>query len=618
MFNKVDQQLRRNILTSLMMGILTLLVVSCNQEPSRQENKDKRNQSLSNAIERGKTVPIASSSSDLILINGQIYSFAWDEPSVDGGPAKNAPVQDGIWSPEFEAVGIRDGRIVSLGTNEEVLAGASASTKVIDLKGGVVFPGFVDSHFHVAELGELLHRVDLTQVSNASDAVAKVREYAKQVSPGEWIIGQGWDEGAWANSHPNRQMLDEFVPDNPVVLKSLHGFAVWANTSALRKTGISKLTQPPVGGEILTSEDGEPTGVLLNRATQLVLDKVPAPSKTQFQEFVASGLHKLAKSGYVSVHQAGANSRHLEAFQSLEKNNQLAIRVYAMLSARDTELSNSWLKQGPYADPDGWLDVRAVKAYYDGALGSRGARLLDEYSDRPGHRGVSGDGYGFDGELVKRMIAAGFQVGIHAIGDAGNRETLEYLEQVFAEHPTAVDNRHRIEHAQVIHPRDIRRFPQMSLIASMEPPHAVEDKTWVEERLGGERVLTAYAWRSLRKAGTHVIFNSDGPGSDHSLFYGLYAAITRKDKSGTPENGWYRQQAFTAEEAIRAYTTWAAYSAFRENETGLLSVGRWADMTVLSLDPLNLGATNPEALLSGEVLMTVVDGQIKYSSWHQK
>jgi len=288
------------------------------------------------------------------------------------------------------------------------------------------------------------------------------------------------------------------------------------------------------------------------------------------------------------------------------------VRVYAMLDARSPELCRQWLERGPVQDNSRMLVTRSVKAHYDGALGSRGARLIEDYSDRPGHRGVSGDRYGFDQNLVRDLIAAGFQAAIHAIGDAGNRETLDFFESVLAERPEARELRNRIEHAQVIDPDDFRRFGQLGVIASMEPPHAVEDKTWAEDRLGPQRVKGAYAWRTLRKAGARLAFNSDLVGSDHNIFYGLHAAVTRRDKNLEPRDGWYPEECLTPEEAVRGYTVWNAYAAFWEKDTGVLVPGRWADITVMDIDPLVVGEEEPGKLLGGSIVATLVGGKVAY------
>lgn len=258
------------------------------------------------------------------------------------------------------------------------------------------------------------------------------------------------------------------------------------------------------------------------------------------------------------------------------------------------------------------LVTRSVKAYYDGALGSRGARLLFDYSDMPGHRGVSGDEYGFNEALTAEAMKAGFQIAIHAIGDAGNREALDILQRIIDEAPQTRELRHRIEHAQVLHPDDLPRIGSLGFIASMEPPHAMEDKAWAEKRIGPERILGAYAWRSLRETNAALTFNSDNPGSDHNIFYGLHSAIVRQDKELQPEGGWYSDEAVNAEEAVRAYTHWSAYASFRDDVTGIIESGRWADLTVMDIDPFLLSDENANELLNGQILMTIVNGDIVY------
>ncbi len=549
---------------------------------------------------------------DLVITGGRVYTFAWGEPAADGTPAAGAPHGEDGWRPDAEAVAIRDGLIVFAGSAEEIQAHVGPDTEVLDAGGATVLPGLVDSHTHVAGLGALAARVNLIGVETEEEAVALVAERASKTPAGEWILGRGWDEGAWANRYPTMELLSERVPDHPVVLDSLHGFAVWGNRLAFEAAGITRDTEAPDGGEILRDSGGGPSGIVLNRAGQLLRSAIPEVTVEQFQGFVLAGLEQMARDGFVAVHEAGAARRHMDALAALAAAGELPIRVYAMLSARDGELCREWLEKGPAAGTDSRLAVRSVKAYYDAALGSRGARLLADYSDQPGHRGTSGDEYGFDQELVAGMMRGGFQVGIHAIGDAGNRETLDFIENVLAESPDAARQRHRIEHAQVIHPQDFARFAPMSVIASMEPPHAVEDKTWAEDRVGPERIRGAYAWRTLRRAGARLTFNSDLAGSDHSIFYGLHAAITRRDKERQPPEGWYPEQKLTPEEAVRAYTTWSAYAAHWEEQTGILAPGRWADLTLMDVDPLVLGETDPGAILDGQIVATIVAGEVAY------
>jgi predicted amidohydrolase YtcJ len=313
--------------------------------------------------------------------------------------------------------------------------------------------------------------------------------------------------------------------------------------------------------------------------------------------------------GYTGVHEAGVAADVMESFERLAEQDSLPLRVYAMLSARDSVLMRQWIARGPFASPTGMLHARSVKAYYDGALGSRGAQMLEDYADRPGHRGVSGGAYGFDRALVADAMSAGFQVGIHAIGDAGNRATLDFIDSVTTAAERARGQRHRVEHAQVVSPSDLARFASLRVIASVQPPHAVEDKGWAEQRVGAERVQGAYAWRTLRRVGAALVFSSDMPGSDWNIFYGLHSAITRSDTTGAPPGGWYPEQRMTAEEAVRGYTVWAAYAGFDEQDAGTLAVGKRADVSVLSVDPFR---ATPRELLGGDVVMTVSRGRVVF------
>jgi len=554
----------------------------------------------------------AANDAELILTNARVYTLNWEEPGRDGKPADGAPRPDTGWHPVAEAVAIRDGEIVFVGSTRDALELQGSTSRVVDLAGATVIPGLVDSHTHVFELGAKLDAVDLTFVATEEEAVALLAERAKSVPAGEWIFGAGWDEGAWADRYPDKELLSAAVPDHPVFLDSLHGFAAWVNQAALDAAGITAESEVPTGGEMRLGDDGRPNGIFLNRATEMIDAIVPPPSHETLTRQVLIGLNRMAADGYVAVHEAGVDARGMSVLEELERDGRLPIRVYAMLSLRDEDLIREWIERGPDTDNDSMLVTRAVKAYYDGALGSRGARLLYDYSDRPGHRGISGDGYGFDQALNAAAMKAGFQVAVHAIGDAGNREALDILEAVFEQEPSTRNNRHRIEHAQVIAPDDIPRLGKLGVIASMEPPHAMEDKAWAEERLGPERILGAYAWRSLREAGADITFNADNPGSDHSIFYGLHSAITRQDKNGQPEGGWYAEQRLGPEESVRAYTIWSAYASFREKDTGIIEVGRWADLTVMDIDPFVLGDERPCEILNGRILMTIVNGNVVY------
>ena len=548
---------------------------------------------------------------DMILTNARVYTMRWDEPDSNGTLSSKAPNNEG-WRPDANAVVIQNSKIKFVGQTTKALSYKGEKTQIIDLAGATVLPGLVDSHTHVFSVGAALERVDLIGVSTEEEMVARVVERAKITPKGDWIIGRGWDEGVWANRYPDKELLTKFVPDHPVFLSSLHSFGGLVNQKALDVVGINSSTKVPVGGEIRLGINGEPNGLFLNRAVPLVRDAIPTPSQEAMMIRALAGLNQMAEDGFVAVHDAGLDSSMMAALEELEAQNLLPIRVYGMLSLRDESLMEKWINKGPDEDLDSMLVTRSVKAYYDGALGSRGARLLNDYSDLPGHRGISGDGYGFNEILMTRAMNKGFQVAIHAIGDAGNREVLDILERVFDESPSTKSNRHRIEHAQILHPDDLPRLGQLGIIASMEPQHAVEDKTWAETRLGLERIKGAYAWRSLRQNKAHLTFNSDNPGSDHNIFYGLHSAITRQDKYSLPEGGWYIEEAVNVDEAIRAYTSWSAYASFKEDVTGIIAIGRWADLSIMNVDPFLISDDSPVDLLDGQILMTIVNGSIVY------
>lgn len=554
---------------------------------------------------------IEENDADIILTNGRVYTMRWEAPRNDGTISDEAPIETD-WTPDANAVVINGNKIGFIGSTPDALKLKGEKTRIIDLAGAVVIPGLVDSHTHVFGVGAAIERVDLIGVETENDMLERVLERAKITPKGDWIIGRGWDEGVWANQYPDNSLLSELIPDHPVFLMSLHSFAGLANQKALDIVGIDNDTEIPVGGEIRFNDNGEPNGLFLNRAVPLIRNAIPTPSKQGLMRRALAGLNQMAEDGFVSVHDAGLNTEMMAALEELELEKALPIRVYAMLSLRDEPLMEEWIEKGPDTDSDSMLVTKSVKAYYDGALGSRGARLLYDYHDREGHKGISGEGYGFNQELMARAMKKGFQVAVHAIGDAGNREVLDIIENVYKDTPSARKNRNRIEHAQVMHPDDIPRLADLNIIASMEPPHAVEDKTWAEQRLGPERIKGAYAWRSLLMNNTRLTFNSDNPGSDHDIFYGLHSAITRQDKNSQPEGGWYKEQAVNIDEAIRAYTSWSAFANFTEDYTGILDEGRWADITIMNIDPFVLSEDSPVDILDGEILMTIVNGSVVY------
>lgn len=545
---------------------------------------------------------------DTVILNVKVYTLSWDDPSLEGVPADNAPFENDRWTFDAEAIAIKDQKIVAVGTNEEIKQFQSNSTQTIDAKGAVVIPGLIESHGHLQEIGEKKAAINLEKL-NAEEIFEIVINRTKEVPKGEWIIASGWDEAEFANQYPDMKLLSEKTPNHPIVLVGLRGFGVMGNQLAFEKAGITTQTAATPGGEILKDSDGDLKYVLLNSAKKLLLDKVPQKTLAQEVRMMNVGFQELLKLGFTTTHNLGVDTNDMNVYEYLHEKDSLPMRVHAFVAARlyNIDLVNEWIKRGPTKDDESFLHVRGFKGYYDGSLGSRGAEFLEEYSDRKGHTGVGGEAYGFYDSLMIRALDKDFQLAIHAIGDKANRKVLDLFENYFEQHPNSRNLRHRIEHAQVVHPDDFPRFSELNVTASMEPAHAVEDMPWAVLRIGIDRVLGAYAWRTLRQNKTTVIFNSDFTGSDPSFFYGMYCAITKRKKGGG--TAYYPEQAFTKEETLRAYTIWGAYAAHQEQLTGTIEVGKWADLTFLDTDILN---ATPEEILKGQVLKTMINGKVAF------
>ena len=553
---------------------------------------------------------------DLVLHNGKFYTLNWPDPDANGKPSKQAPFHKQYWHADANAVAIKNGLIVKVGDIKSMQQYITHHTKKINLKQAIVIPGLVDGHTHIEELGALLDLITLHGSKTPMHAINRVKQALKQkpVAKGQWILARGWDEGAWANNYPNAALLDKHFPDNPVFMDGAFGFAGWGNSAAMNIAGINNDTVAPTGGTIVKNKKGQPSGIVLNRAITLFRDAIPKPKHEKIKQQLLQGLIKMAQAGYVMVHQAGTPPEVMTAYRALADSGELPIRVYAMLSGRDKQQMKKWLQSGPYTDTYNYLFVRSVKGYYDGSLGARGAKLLQSYSDQANHFGISGKDYGFFTDAIAEMLHNGFQINIHAIGDASNREVLQFFESQFSKSPKMQNNRHRIEHAQIIHADDFAKYKALNIIASAQPPFVAEDKSWTTDRIGEDRAKGAYAWRSFRKHSVPMVFGSDLTGYDFNIYYGLHSVITRRDKSLQPENGWQAQEKLSSEEALLGYTRWAAYSAFLENQTGQLKTGMWADLTVLDTDVLNIGQHQPEKLFNGKVLMTIVAGKIVYDN----
>lgn len=545
---------------------------------------------------------------DMVITNAKVYTLNWDNPSLDGTPATNAPFKNGKWNFDAKAIAIKNKLILYVGSNDDIEAYIGENTQVINANNAVVIPGLIESHGHLQELGEKKESINLENL-NKKEIIDLIEKRAKEVPTGEWIIASGWDEAIFANDYPDMTELTRKVSNHPVVLVGLRGFGAMGNKMAFEKAGITKNTKATDGGEILKNNKGNLRYILLNSAKNLLLDKIPKSSLEKRTRIMKYGFNELLKLGFTTTHHAGVVKEQMEVYEDMLQKKALPMRVHTFIAARKHNLSliNEWIKKGPTTNDSSFLQVRAFKAYYDGSLGSRGAEFLEDYADKKGHTGVGGEAYGFHEEMIRKALDAGFQLAIHAIGDKANRDVLDLYENYFKENPASKALRHRIEHAQIVHLDDFARFASLNIIASMEPAHAVEDVPWAIDRIGKDRMKGAYAWRTLRKQNATVIFNSDFTGSDPSFFYGMHSAMTKKKRIGEKE--WYPEQAFTAEESLRAYTIWAAYASKQESLTGTIEKGKWADLTFMNVDVLN---ATPKEVLNGTILKTIVNGALLY------
>jgi predicted amidohydrolase YtcJ len=496
--------------------------------------------------------------------------------------------------PFVEALAMLGGRILKLGTRSEALDAAGAGAIVDELPGATVVPGLIDAHGHVLSLGQSLSVVQLGDATSEADAVARAKAAGTEAHRGEWLIGRGWNQNNWPGQQfPSRAALDAAFPTTPVFLSRVDGHAIWVNSAALAKAGITTDTRDPAGGRIVRDGRGEPTGVLVDNAEDLIT--LPAPTPEQHALWLKTAIETLARVGLTGVHDAGMDLATFELLQRWDAAGALPIRIYAMADGQGAD-RQTFLERGPYRGRH--LVMRAVKLLADGALGSRGAALFEPYADDPKQTGLL---LMEKSELQSRADAfaqRGFQVAVHAIGDRANAEVLDVLSSL-------PKGRHRVEHAQVLRADDLHRFAAAEIVASYQPTHATSDMPWAAARVGEERLKFAYAWRSMLDSGAHVAFGSDFPVERPDPLLGLYAARTRQDGKGQPPGGWHPEQRVSGEEALAGFTAGAAWAEFSESHRGTLKEGFDADFVALSVDPVE---DPPAALLTAKVLVTVVDG----------
>lgn len=538
---------------------------------------------------------------DLVLLNSKVYTL-----NPEAG--------------EAEAIAVKDGVILFVGSNDQVRDLVGDSTEVLDMSESYIYPGFIEGHAHIMGIGANIINVDLMQARSYEEVVRMVQERAAVTPAGEWIIGRGWHQDKWDevpelmfNGFPTHHPLSEAVPDHPVLLSHASGHASLANAAAMNLAGVNKSTPDPEGGEIFRDVSGQPTGIFNEMAEKLIVEKLPLKSAEYKSDLLERAIQECLSNGLTGFHQAGSDQADVALFEQFASENQLKLRLHVMLSGADTTLLKTYFASGPRSGLyDQHLNIRSVKLYADGALGSRGAWLLEEYSDARGVHGHNVTPMDQIEDVVMRAAASGFQVCTHAIGDRGNREVLNIYEKALERYPEiAQDHRFRIEHAQHIHPDDIPRFARLGVIPAMQAIHMSSDRPWAIDRLGRERIENgAYMWSELIDNGSVIVNGTDAPVEPVSPLASFYASVSRKTLKGTPEGGYEPAQKMTREEALKSYTLWPAYGAFMEQSVGSVEVGKLADFTILDRDIMTI----PEdEILKTKVKMTIIGGEVLYA-----
>ena len=551
----------------------TMLLISCNDTGTGESAEVS-------AVEEGAVI---------LISNARIYTF-------DSG---NTVLESG--SMAFT----RDGEILGIG-EDEPMSRIYAGARHINLDGKTVLPGLIDSHGHLYGLALSFTMADLSGTRSKAEVINRLREFESGLPENEWLLGRGWDQNDWPEqTFPDRVDLDAEFPDRPVWLRRIDGHAAWGNSLAIAQADRELAGDwQPEGGFIHRGPAGEPSGIFIDGAMEYVEKAVPETSPELVDAALDIATNTMVSLGLTGVHDPGVDRGVIALYQKKIAAGAFPIRVYAM--ADGMQETTDWLcEEGPLEDPSGRLFMRSVKLYADGALGSRGAALLEDYSDDPGNRGLMFISTDEMEAALRRVFSCGLQAGVHAIGDAANRQVLDAYEKVLAEYPDS-PGRHRMEHAQIIHPEDIPRFSELGVIAAMQPTHASSDMYWAEQRLGPGRLAGAYAWQSLLDSGASLAFGSDFPVEQVNPMLGIQAAVTRQDLEGWPEGGWLPEERMSREDAIRAFTLDAAYAGFMEKLTGSLEMGKRADFIVLDQDIMQIPAEDIARLRVAE---TWVDGE---------
>jgi predicted amidohydrolase YtcJ len=535
---------------------------------------------------------------DLVLKNGRIYTVNEKQPLV-------------------EAVAVRYGRIIFTGATSDVKKYEGKGTRVVDLKGQTVVPGLTDSHYHLAGVGEREMTLNLEGTTSLEDFLAKVKARVDQAKPGEWVTGRGWIETFWKPPvFPTRSDLDKIAPNNPVYLVRADGHGGVANSAALKIADVDKNTESPFGGEIMKDKQtGEPNGMLLDRAQALVRKHIPPLTAAEREQALIIGARRSAELGWTQIQNAGSSWEEVDLLKKLYGEQKIKLRIYEAIRGPGDDADRLVRNGAIIGLYDQRLTVRTIKISIDGALGSKGAALLEPYSDHD-TTGLLTQKPEDIADLLKSALRKGIQLEIHAIGDRANRVVLDLYEEVFNDVPPIErvdrsDPRWRIEHAQIVHPDDIPRFVKLKIIPSMQPSHAIGDLHFAVSRVGLKRLEGAYAWQSFIKSGCIIAGGSDAPVERGEPMIEFYAAVARKDQKGFSGDGWHLEQKVTREQALKMFTIWAAYAAFEEKNRGSIEEGKLGDFTVLSADIMQI----PEAeILKTKCVMTVIGGEVVFET----
>jgi predicted amidohydrolase YtcJ len=508
---------------------------------------------------------------------------------------------------EFSALVVREGRV--LATGDAQLLSKYPNATVQDGGGNTLMPGLIDAHGHISSLGYSLLSIDVRGLASAEQVAETVAAYANKNPNLNWIQGRGWNQVLWQGKQfPDMAVLDAQISDRPVWLERIDGHAGWANKKAMELAGITRDSVSPAGGEIILDEEGEPSGILIDNAMGLMINVIPEPNDAEIILALDAVSKHLLSLGITSAHDAGVLSNEHKVYRQLADRGEMQVRIYGMYSSSEDDLEQV-LAAGHSSDPEDMYSVRSIKIYTDGALGSRGAAMLEPYSDRPDHRGLLLTSREELRRLFALAINAEYQIAIHAIGDSGNRIGLDEIEQAYAS-VGGRHLRHRMEHAQVVALEDIPRFKSLDVIPSMQPTHATSDMNMAEDRIGAERLKGAYAWQSFLNQGSRVVSGSDFPIELANAFHGIHAAVTRQDKNNQPENGWIAEEAMSLEDTMRSFSIDAAWAAHQENSLGSLTPGKWADFILIDQDIYKIPVQD---IWKTKVLETWLAGELVYS-----